>query len=73
MSHLWLPISFPEAPTSAVISEVFPPVTEALDHAAMLLVEGILLLVGVVMAVEEVHSEDNKIVSIATWSTGVGR
>ena len=75
MSHLWLPISFPEAPTSAVISAVFPPVTEALDHAAMLLVEGILLLVGVVMfqAVEEVHSEDNEIVSIATWSTGAGR
>ena len=75
MSHQWLPISLPEAPTSAVISAVSPPVAEALDHAAMLLVEGIILLVGVVLfqAVEEVHSEDNEIVSIATWSTGVGR
>ena len=41
----------------------------------MLLVEGLILLVGVVMfqAVEEAHSEDNEIVSIATWSTGAGR
>ena len=75
LNHQWLPISLPEAPTSAVISAVSPPVAEALDHAAMLLVEGIILLVGVVLfqAVEEVHSEDNEIVSIATWSTGVGR
>ena len=78
MSHLWLPISFPEAPTSAVIS-VSPTVTEALDHIVLLLVEGTILLVGVVMlqAVDEVqaqaHSEDNETVCIATWSTGVGR
>ena len=79
MSHPSLHISFPEAPTSAIISAVSPTVTEALDHVVMLLVEGTILLVGVVMlqAVDEVqaqaHSEDNETVCIATWSTGVGR
>ena len=73
-SHQWLPISFPEALYHEALYH------EALYQVPMLLVEGIILVVKVVMfqAVEEVHlakahSENNKTVCTATWSTRAGR
>ena len=77
MTHQWLPISSPGAPTFVTTSAVSQPAAEALVHEAMRLVE-VTILVGVVilLAVDEVqlpqaHSEDNKTVCTATWSTGM--
>ena len=77
MTLQWLPISSQGAPAFATISAVSQPAAEALVHEAMLLVE-VTILVGVVipLAVDEVqlpqaHSEDNKTVCTATWSTGM--